>query len=310
MTISVQTVEGTRRSLALRVLFARFPVEEQQLRLDEALAAAERGQLKLEHLLLATEGELPVGAALSMNQSDGVTLVWPPVTTCQATDPTDVEHALMRQLCANIDHSSSVMAQALTSPQDELEAKLLEGFGFAHATDMFFLARALNPEDITSMSVATELDHEIFHEGNADRFASVIERTYQQSLDCPFLDGIRNGQDALVGHRNSGQFDPAGWRLYRQGAEDVGVVLMNEHPEQNAVELVYFGIVPEFRGRGLGRALLKECVQAAAMTDRSVIFLSVDCGNSYANALYDELEFAELAQRRIMIRRSRQLARK
>ena len=310
MTINVQNVSAEHRPLALRVLFARFPLEEQQARLAEALNSAERGQLKLDGLLLAEEADKPVGAALSMHQSDGVSLVWPPVVTCQTSNEKAVVDALMTQLCADIDAAGSRMAQALLSPQDDVETKLLERFGFAYATDMFFLARTLTPEDIAREPTQSEIDHEIFHAGNENRFASVIERTYRDSLDCPFLDGIRNGSDALVGHRISGRFDPAGWRLYRAGSEDVGVVLMNEHPDQNAIELVYFGIVPEFRGRGIGRILLADCLQAAAMTGRAVVFLSVDCGNVYANALYDELDFTELARRRIMIRRSEQLARK
>ena len=84
---------------------------------------------------------------------------------------------------------------------------------------------------------------------------------------------------------------------------------MNEHPDQDAVELVYFGIVPEFRGQGLGRRVLSEGVRAAALTGRAVLFLAVDCGNTYANALYNELGFTELARRRVMVRRSSQLAR-
>ena len=86
--------------------------------------------------------------------------------------------------------------------------------------------------------------------------------------------------------------------------------MMNEHPDQDAIELVYFGILPEFRGQGLGREVLTDGVHAASLTGRSVLYLAVDCGNIYANALYSELGFVELARRRVMLRRSPQLARK
>ena len=75
------------------------------------------------------------------------------------------------------------------------------------------------------------------------------------------------------------------------------------------MELTYFGIVPEFRGRGLGRKILIDAVRAAAIAGRSVIFLAVDCGNTYANALYSDFGFAELARRRVMIRSSGPVAR-
>ena len=57
-------------------------------------------------------------------------------------------------------------------------------------------------------------------------------------------------------------------------------------------------------------AAQQAALQAAALTGRAAMFLAVDCGNTYANALYGELGFAELARRRVMIRRCSELARK
>ena len=250
MTLKISTVVPELRPTALRLLFARFPVEEQQSRLTEALRSADRGSLNLDGLLLATEDDRSVGAALTMHQRDGVTLVWPPVLTCQTTDAKAVEDALMRRICDDVDQASSKLAQALLDPDDVVEMQLLQRHGFEHLADMFFIARTLTPNDFEWTPNDGEFDHEVFTEENADRFGSVIEQTYQGSLDCPFLNGFRNGADALVSHRLSGCFDPAGWRLYQIGSKDVGVFLMNEHPEQDAVELVYFGIVPEYRGQG------------------------------------------------------------
>jgi ribosomal protein S18 acetylase RimI-like enzyme len=309
MTLNISFVASEHRPAALRLLFARFPAEEQQTRLTDALRSAEQGGLNLDGLLLAEENGQPVGAALTMHQADGVSLVWPPVITCQTANGTAVIDALMTRLCEEIDRAGSKLAQVLLAPDDTDEITLLARHGFEQMADMYFIARTLTPGDLEGTPNDGEFDHEIFHETNRDRFAAVIERTYQQSLDCPFLEGFRNGQDALVSHRLSGRFDPAGWRLYRIGSQDIGVLLMNEHPDQNAIELVYFGIVPEFRGRGLGRRVLSEGVQAAALTGRAVMFLAVDCGNHYANALYSELGFAELAQRRVMVRRSARMAR-
>lgn len=309
MSIHISHVTSEHRPIALRLLFARFPIEEQQTRLTDTLKSVERGQLNLDGLLLAKENGQPVGAALTMQQSDGVTLVWPPVITCQTTDESAVEDALMVRICEEVDRAGSKLAQVLLAPDDVAEGELLRRHGFEQMTDMFFLARALTADDIGGSKETGELDHDTFNETNRDRFASVIERTYESSLDCPFLNGFRNGQDALVSHRLSGQFDPAGWRIYRLGSQDVGVLLMNEHPDQDAIELVYFGIVPEFRGQGNGRRVLTDGVEAAALTGRAVMFLAVDCGNTYANALYAERGFAELARRRVMVRGSARMAR-
>ena len=45
----------------MRLLFARFPLDEQQTRLTDALRSAEQGRLNLEGLLLAEENGNPVG---------------------------------------------------------------------------------------------------------------------------------------------------------------------------------------------------------------------------------------------------------
>lgn len=309
MTINVSLVTSEQRTVALRILFARFPVEEQPLRLAEALQSAERGSINLDCLLLAEENGQPVGAALTMHQRDGTSLVWPPVVTCQTIDTKAVEDALMARLCDEIDNAGSKLAQVLLALDDVSESDLLKRFGFQESTEMFFLVRPLTPDDVNRTPNDSELDHILFNETTAARFESVIERTYIRSLDCAFLNGFRKGKDAIESHRLSGCFDPAGWRLYCIGSQDVGVLLMNEHPDRDAIELTYFGIVPEFRGRGLGREILADGIQAAAMTDHALIFLAVDCGNIYANSLYGELGFSEMARRRVMIRRSARVAR-
>jgi ribosomal protein S18 acetylase RimI-like enzyme len=243
-------------------------------------------------------------------KADGVALVWPPVISCQADDVESVERGLMQRLCQEMDDIGTKFAQCLLAPDDAVESTLLERYGFEHATDMFFLARSLTASDREMGLIANDLDHQIYDESMSKELGSMIERTYIGSLDCPFFNDTRTGQDAIASHRLSGCFDPAGWRIYRRGSENIGVLMMNEHPDQDAIELVYFGILPEFRGQGLGREVLADGVHAASLTGRSVLYLAVDCGNIYANALYSELGFAELARRRVMLRRSPQLARK
>jgi mycothiol synthase len=303
MTVTVSAAGAQQRNLALRFLFSRFPLEEQAARLNEALKSAENGSLNLDELLLAEQDHLPVGAALAMVQPDGVALVWPPVVSCQATNPAVVEEELMIRLCERIDAVGSKLAQCLLSADDTVDS--LRDHGFEHAADIFFLARTLSASD---QEGATEFAQDSYCDENRNQFASVIERTYEGSLDCPFLNGFRNGRDAIASHRLSGQFDPNHWRLFKRGRDVVGVLMLNDHPDQDAIELVYFGILPEFRGQGFGRKMLADGIRAAARLGRSVIFLAVDCGNTYANAIYNELGFAELARRRVMLRRSADMA--
>ena len=302
-----------RRITALRLLFARFPVEEQESRLRDALAAGERGTLDLRHLLLAEAEGLPVGAALVMLQSDGIALVWPPVISCGAADATVVEDLLMRQVCRRIDAASARLSQCLLAPDDEADAAVLGRHGFERATDMFFLARAITSADllpdVEPQRTNGAVSFETYRPENADRFARMVEETYRGSLDCPYLNDIRTGDEAIASHKLSGVFDPERWALYSVDAKDAGVLLLADHPDQDAVELVYLGVAPESRGRGIGRQMLREGLSESARRGRAVMFLAVDCENHFANSLYSEFEFAELARRRVMLRRRSGLAR-
>ena len=302
MTISVSLATVEQRAIALRLLFARFPLEEQRTRVDEALRSAEQGTLDLNGLVLAMQGEVPMGAALMMKQPDGIALVWPPVISDQSPDEAAVEQALMTRLCEEVESTGAKLAQCLINPENASETELLRKYGFVHSADLFFMARHLTQEDDTRIVDRDQLHSESFAVSSSDRFATTIERTYCESLDCQFLNGLRTGMDAVVSHQLSGQFDPQFWRIYTSGANDVGVLLMNPHPDQNGMELVYLGVVPEFRGQGWGRRMLAEGIRTAAIAGKSMIFLAVDCGNVYANAVYSKFGFVELARRRVLVR--------
>lgn len=312
MNMTIHPARAEHRVTALRLLFARFPVEEHEARLQEALLASERGSLDLNHLLLAESGGQAVGSALVMLQSDGIALIWPPVISCGAEDPRVVEDGLMEELCRVVDVTPGIrLCQCLLSPSDEVEAEILKRHGFEWVTDMFFLARAASPNDVRCETNAPDqgLEIETYQPENADRFRILIEETYKESLDCPHLTAVRTGAEAIAGHKLSGQFDPSRWFLYREAGRDAGVMLLNAHPDQGAFELVYIGVAPAARGKGLGRRMLRDGLAQAVESGAAVVFLAVDCENHFANSLYSEFDFAELARRRIMLRRPGQLAR-
>lgn len=313
MNTKIHPATGDRRPYALRLLFARFPVEEQETRLRDTLAASERGTLNLDHLILAEASGIPVGAGLVMLQADGIALVWPPVISCRAENEASVEDMLMQDICRRIDTAASRLGQCLLTPDDAVEATLLQRHGFEHAADMFFLARTLDPANDALGEVVskemTGLTVEPYTPQNSGLFAEVVEATYHGSLDCPYLTGFRTAADAIASHKLSGVFDPSLWRLYSIDAEVAGVALVNDHPDQNAAELVYLGVVPGHRGKRLGRRMLQRAINESVARGRAAMFLAVDCENRFANALYADFAFVELARRQVMLRRPATLAR-
>jgi [ribosomal protein S18]-alanine N-acetyltransferase len=66
------------------------------------------------------------------------------------------------------------------------------------------------------------------------------------------------------------------------------------HPE---AEIHTIGVDPDFRGRGIGRALLAELL-AIADTEHAIVFLEVRTDNEPAHALYDSTGFTVVGLRK------------
>jgi ribosomal protein S18 acetylase RimI-like enzyme len=127
------------------------------------------------------------------------------------------------------------------------------------------------------------------------KFARTIERTYEGSLDCPAMAGLRTAQDALATHRATGVFRAGAWHLALEGGEAVGVVLASE--VEGRGDLVYLGVVPEARGHGVGRALLVQAIRDTARMGLPALTVAVDTENGPAWRLYARAGFKEVRRR-------------
>ncbi|HET6424160.1 MAG TPA: GNAT family N-acetyltransferase [Planctomycetaceae bacterium] len=300
--LMIAPVEVRDWPAALAILFATFPVDEQQPRIDSTLVSVSEGRLNLSGLRWGLENGEPVAASLTMEQPDGITLVWPPVVTTAASDPIAVEAALMREVTARLDASSARLGQILLDPAETPDSSVYQAHGFTAITNLDFLVRELS-DDLPAATDEADWTAEAFDASrNADRFAALLEASYTGSLDCTVLEGLRNGREALASHRLSGEFRPELWILYRAGETDVAVVLLNEHPEQSAVELVYFGVLPSARGRGYGRKALIHALNVAKQHGGRLVFLAVDSKNSFAIEIYGQLGFSHLSRRQALFR--------
>ena len=85
----------------------------------------------------------------------------------------------------------------------------------------------------------------------------LVERTYEGTLDCTALNGVRDIDDVINGYQATGVFRPENWLFVRSGGQDVGVLLLADHPQARHWELMYMGLVPEVRGRGWGRQIAR-----------------------------------------------------
>ena len=148
-------------------------------------------------------------------------------------------------------------------------------------------------------------------------FATTIMETYRDSLDCPGLNGLRDIEDVITGHKSSGEFDPNLWFLLCEhghngnadggdpGPTPVGVLLLSRVSRMETVELVYLGLVPAARGRGLGELLLKHALALVPAAGRSRLTLAVDAINAPAMRLYYRHGLQRVGARTAMMRELR-----
>ena len=74
-------------------------------------------------------------------------------------------------------------------------------------------------------------------------------------------------------------------------------MLVTPHIDLNQWELTYMAVLPEFRGKGLGRQMLAELTHFARKQNIDQIILAVDAANHPAKSIYDEAGFAEWTRR-------------
>ena len=137
----------------------------------------------------------------------------------------------------------------------------------AWVTELVYLERSTKiPLPRASDSSTVNLSWRTFDLAQEAEFYELLQSTYKSSLDMPELEGMRSLDDIMAGHRATGQFMPEMWQLGQVPgeAEAAAVLLLAEIPQRDAWEIVYLGLTPAARGRGLGRAVLAHALQLAA----------------------------------------------
>jgi GNAT superfamily N-acetyltransferase len=132
-------------------------------------------------------------------------------------------------------------------------------------------------------------------------FAETIRATYEQSLDCPALQGRRSIEDVIKGHKGVGAFDPRHWLVLRDDGRPLAVLILAHFKDRGVLEVVYMGVVCTARGRHLGRALLWRANHIAQDVGAGRLTLAVDGSNEPALRLYQAFGFAHRATRRAFI---------
>jgi mycothiol synthase len=277
---------------ALRLIFQYLPGQERANRCANALRLLQRGELDPQGVFIIRGPAGLCGALICLPVPGRSALLWPPGVVEDRR--TELEDALLRHACAWLRQRGVKLAQTLLAPEETFLAEPLLRNGFAAVTRLWYMRHDLN-FPLACLNVPSRLNYQTFADNAL--FQRTLLRTYEGTLDCPEVNGVRSIDEVLQGHRAQGAFDPERWWLVREGERPVGVLMMTEMPESGDWEVAYMGVAPEARRRGFGREILLHALCEARAAAVPAVTLSVDARNQPAWDLYRSLGFEPYDQR-------------
>jgi ribosomal protein S18 acetylase RimI-like enzyme len=303
--MSVETIEvrPATASEAARAAEAFLRMPAIPARRDESPGAAGLVQANPEKQVIALRGECIVGSCVWVPGAGRCATV---VAPRLAEWDEEVASRLIRGAVRAAAEAGARFIQAVAEPEGRSAlAHAIARAGMERLAVLAYLRRAVTAADARTAG-PKGIVWKRWTAWRRRKFARTIARTYEGSLDCPAMAGLRTAQDALETHRATGVFRAGAWHLALEGGaghgtsrirarEAVGVVLASE--VEGHGDLVYLGVVPEARGRGVGRALLGQAIRDTARMGLPALAVAVDTQNAPAWRLYARAGFKEVRRR-------------
>jgi len=211
--------------------------------------------------------------------------------------------------------SAPVIAQALLEQKEKAGIASFQDAGYLQVGQLAYLKYAVkehgqtppqpDPNDwppgirVVPLSSIPEREQD-------ETLVRSLEQTYTGTLDCPELCGLRSTRDVLESHKAVGEYNPTLWWIVYHNDQPAGCSLLSINPSLSAAELVYFGLAPSIRGKGLASPLLRLSMQAACRSTRAgvrSVLCAVDLRNTPALRLYKRAGFEQTQIRIPMIKK-------
>jgi ribosomal protein S18 acetylase RimI-like enzyme len=257
-------------------------------------------------------------AALPVTSPGRTMLVFAPPHVPTSGVGAELARPLVETLVRHHATRDVTLAQVLIDPHERAALRLFEGCGFARLAELIYLHRSA-PSAARLPALPDALAWRTYAPDTHTLFARGVSASYEGSLDCPALNGLRDIEDVLAGHQAAGEFDPALWFVLCErshdgrngngagagaaaGAAPLGALLLARSPRTDALELVYLGLTPGARGRGLGDLAMRHALAVVAREGAGSLSLAVDSRNAPALKLYYRHGLKRLTTRIALIR--------
>ena len=142
------------------------------------------------------------------------------------------------------------LAQLLIDPADRPIINVYRDAGFHELAELVYLQKSVARRTLVLPSLPSGLTLQSYSPLTHPLFANAIQQSYQQSLDCPALNGLREMDDVIAGHQATGDHDPKLWSVLCRDNHPIATLLLAQLPQGTALELVYLGLAPKARWPG------------------------------------------------------------
>jgi ribosomal protein S18 acetylase RimI-like enzyme len=258
-----------------------------------------QADLANEPLYIAIQGGQIRGSAWGQRQSGNIAVFWPP----QLVGDVDVatSYRLAEAVVCDLDASAIEMTQVLVGPADSARVPELERVNFCRLAELLYMTCEAPrfPRERPSFGDVT---FTAYNDSQRTRLMRLIERSYEATLDCVGLNGVRDLHHVVAGYQATGTYRPENWLIVSAGQTDAGILLLADHPKAGHWELMYMGLVPEARGRGWGRQITQHAQWLASRAGVARIVLAVDSQNEPALRMYRSAGFEMWDRRTVYVR--------
>ena len=252
---------------------------------------------------VASRGNRVVAAAPVAVAHGGYGRIWPPYLAPDEPASTLEKLVLETELLfRRATAQTSRQIRAYVDKDDLATAERFESIGFELHTDIRHLVcvdcdnRREPPPGKLSFRKAGLDDLSVFQ--------GILRQTYVDSDDCPQLMPQFDETDVSVRWQHSMGVGRIGdWLFAELGEDDAGCLVLDLGSEQGQTELVYMGLLPRHRGKGLGGELVRWGQWVAAQKKgENRLTVSVDVSNKRALACYVRNDFVRYAETGLYIK--------
>ena len=291
----IRTINGNeiRKSFSILLREPEDDIQTIQQRAESFEQMLKHQKHDLEHqIVVADRGEILFSCFLMPHDSSSAFIF---ISNLDELNLDYISHALeaVRQLVQIAKQQHFKFLQLMVSPEDSHKIAFAIRAGFNRSSNIHYMYREVNSR-IGVVRIPPTVTWQDYSAANHAVFADVIERTWQESLDCPEMDDTRTIEETIESYKAAGKFTRSCWSLLSVRDEPAGVCLLSPLLADNSIELTYMGIVPEYRGKGLGRIMINRALSLSAIDGYKLMTLAVDAHNHYAWQIYKASGFKDM----------------